>query len=301
MLYLWIAILSHLLFAVNSVIDKFLLNEKRIGHPASYAFAIGLLSLVVVVLIPFGFFIPSFSNILLALAAGTLFTFALLFLFTTLKAGEASRVVPVVGGFVAFFTLMFAYFLVGERLGARDLAAFALLVLGMFLMRGSKETQQAFRPRDYFTAILAAGFFGLSFVLTKIVFNQIGFISGLIWTRFGMAAGALLLLLYPESRQAIIGSFRRSSREQRLGWFVTGQAVGAVAGLAQNYAIALGSVSIVNALQGTQFAFLFVLTVILSLWYPAVLKEELARAILIKKVIAIILISLGVAILALRL
>lgn len=302
MLYLWIAILSHLLFAVNSVIDKFLLNEKRIGHPASYAFAIGILSLVVLVLIPFGFFMPSFSNILLALTAGTLFTFALLFLFVTLKAGEASRVVPVVGGFVAFFTLVFAYFLVGERLGAGDLAAFAFLVLGMFLMaRGSGGTQQAFRPRDYFTAILAAGFFGLSFVLTKIVFNQIGFISGLIWTRFGMAAGALLLLLYPESRQAIRGSFRRSSREQRLGWFVTGQAVGAVAGLAQNYAIALGSVSIVNALQGTQFAFLFVLTVILSLWYPAVLKEELARAIFIKKVIAIILISLGVAILALRL
>ncbi len=55
MLFIWVAIFAYFLFAINAVIDKYLLHQSRIGHPATYAFAIGTLSLVVIVLVPFGF------------------------------------------------------------------------------------------------------------------------------------------------------------------------------------------------------------------------------------------------------
>lgn len=299
MLYIWIAITSHLLFAINSVIDKFLLHEKRIGHPASYAFAIGILSLLAVALVPFGFFVPSVARMLLALTAGALFTFSLLTLFMALKAGEASRVVPVVGGFVAFFTLVFAFVLVDERLLPKDLLAFVFLVLGMILMAGrNAQGSRTFKLQNYAVAIFAAILFGLSFALTKMVFNQMGFINGLIWTRFGMGVGALLLLLPGSFREAILSNFHKEPKEQRLGLFITGQAIGALAGVAQNYAIALGSVSIVNALQGTQFVFLFFLTTVLSVRFPNILREEVGQGVLIRKIAAIIVISLGVVVLA---
>jgi hypothetical protein len=74
--------------------------------------------------------------------------------------------------------------------------------------------------------------------------------------------------------------------------------LGAVAGLLQNYAIAIGSVVIVNALQGFQFVFLLVITSVMSLYYPKVLKEKVTPQILTLKVFAIFLITLGLTLIA---
>jgi threonine/homoserine/homoserine lactone efflux protein len=49
----------------------------------------------------------------------------------------------------------------------------------------------------------------------------------------------------------------------------------------------------VNALQGTQFAFLFLLTWGLSRWFRRVLDEDLSRRAVFGKVTAVILIGAG--------
>lgn len=300
MTYIWIAIFAYLLFAISAVIDKFLLREKQFGHPAKYAFAIGMLSLLaVVVLAPFGFFVPSFFNIGYSLVAGALFTFALLAFFKALKEGETSRIVPVQGGFVPFFTLLLAFFLLDERLSGIDLLAFGCLVGGSFLIsrEGGNRNKKEKQTGMWGWAIVAAFLFALSFTLTKQIFGFIGFVNGLIWTRFGMAAGAILLLLSSGARAGIFQK-RKFLQTQTGALFLVGQGIGALAGLAQNYAIAKGSVTIVNALQGTQFALLLGLVTILSLWYPKVLKEKISRPVITQKIAAVFLISLGVAMLA---
>ncbi len=297
MLFIWVAIFAYFLFAINAVIDKYLLHQSRIGHPATYAFAIGTLSLVVIVLVPFGFEILPAEVILLAILAGALFTFAILCFFGALKNGEASRVVPIEGGFVPFFTLIFAYVLVGERLVRTDLWALALLIFGTLLItHETAKWRSRYKLDNILLAIFAALLFALSFTLTKQVFNYTGFINGLIWTRFGMAFGSLALLLDNEFRRAIFGQVHKTKHNTGV-WFLGGQAIGALAGLLQNYAISLGSVSIVNALQGTQFAFLLAMTSFISLSHPKVVKEKFNRHILLQKAIAIILISIGVIIL----
>lgn len=296
--FVWIAIFAYVLFAVNAVIDKFLLHKKRIDEPATYAFAIGVLSLAAIVLIPFGFTIPSVDEAMLSLTAGIFFTFALYLFFSALKLSEASRVVPVQGGFVPFFTLIFAYFVIGERLTADDLLAFGLLVAGSVLIgKGSKGRKGSKRRNWISYALGAALLFAMSFTMTKAVFETLGFINGFIWTRLGMAAGALLLFTDPKSRQAILVQIHSTSHNTGT-LFIAGQIIGALAGMAQNFAIAQGSVTIVNALQGTQFVFVLGLTAFLSLWHPQILKEESSQKILIRKIAAVALISIGVAVLA---
>ena len=79
-----IAIFAYFLNAVAITIDKFLLS-KKIPNPAVYAFFIATLSLLALVLIPFGFHFYSLAQILIALIAGLIFTFALLYLFSALS------------------------------------------------------------------------------------------------------------------------------------------------------------------------------------------------------------------------
>ncbi len=296
MLFLWLAILGYLLFAINAVIDKFLLTKGRISHPATYAFGIGILSLVTLVLIPFGFSFPGFSLLLLSLLAGSLFTYALLVFFGALKNSDASLIVPIQGGFVPLFTLLLAYWLVGERLSSGSFVAVLLLISGAVLISYQKQGNKKNQFPQILLAILASLLFAFSFVLTKQVFVELGFINGFIWTRIGLAMGALSLLWPKDFRQAIFTQIRRPQAKISMV-FLGGQALGALAAVAQNAAIAIGSVSVVNALQGTQFIFLLGLTTLLSIKFPKILKEKMSPQILARKILAIVIISVGIILL----
>jgi len=69
----------------------------------------------------------------------------------------------------------------------------------------------------------------------------------------------------------------------------------------QNWAVALAPLiylAFINALQGVQYVFLLIFTAFLSLKLPQILKEEISRKIISQKIIAILLIGGGLAILA---
>jgi hypothetical protein len=71
----------------------------------------------------------------------------------------------------------------------------------------------------------------------------------------------------------------------------------------QNFAIALAPlafVAVINALAGVQYAFLFILTLIISTYFPRVIKEKITPAIVLQKLAAIAFILSGLAILALK-
>ncbi|MCX6784818.1 MAG: hypothetical protein NTV81_02690, partial [Candidatus Komeilibacteria bacterium] len=80
----------------------------------------------------------------------------------------------------------------------------------------------------------------------------------------------------------------------KIGLIYWGDQLLAAAGfLSINYATSLASVSLVNALQGVQYAILFILAVLASIFYPKILKESIERGTLILKTISIICIGLG--------
>ena len=58
--------------------------------------------------------------------------------------------------------------------------------------------------------------------------------------------------------------------------FTLNKILAASAFLLQSYAISLGSVTAVNALQGTQYVFLLGLTAVVSLWFPKLFHEYYA-------------------------
>jgi hypothetical protein len=65
-----------------------------------------------------------------------------------------------------------------------------------------------------------------------------------------------------------------------------------------NYAISLGSVVLVNAMQGMQYVFLLCLTVFFAKTRPHILEEEINWPLFGQKFLAVILIGIGLLILA---
>lgn len=295
MSWLIIVLAGHLLNSIAFLMDKFLL-AKKISSPFVYAFFIGALGILGIVLIPFGFNVPSGLEITRALVAGATFVLALIFFFSALKRNEASRVVPLTGGLVPAFTFVLAYLFLGERLGIGGMAAFALLVIGGVLITLERKGKGS--SIGYLFAIMAAFVFAVSFVITKQVYLEQSFVSGFVWSRFGGFLAAMMILLLPRQRHAIFHQPKQKGSGKTTALFFTGQAAGALGFVLVNYAISLASVSLVNAMQGVQYAFLLVIVAVLSRKFPKVLSEKLSGATLVQKIIAIILISIGIGLIA---
>jgi drug/metabolite transporter (DMT)-like permease len=293
--WILIAVVAYMLFASNGVIDKILLTNA-VRKPWVYAFYNGSLAVVVIFLIPFGVSMLSWPLLILSLFGGACFTYALILYYTSIQQISISRVLPIQGGFVPLFTLALASMLIGERLTASQTLAFAFLTVGA-IMISFKKTDGVWKLRGINYSLAAAFFFALHFVISKYVFEASDFLTGLFWTRWGMFLFAACFLFSKSNRQEIHSTQSKAGSGNK-ALFFTARGAGGLAGILQNYAISLGSVTIVNALQSVQFVFVLVLTSFLSVKFPKLLKETITAGIVLQKLTAIILVVLGLTILS---
>lgn len=290
-----VAISAYTLLAVVALVDKILLTGP-VRNPAVYTFYTTTLALAVLVLIPLGFNWPGVGQLVLALLAGFTFALALLLYYQAAKRQEISRVIPAIAGFLPVFTLFNSFLFLGDRLNINQLAAFALLVVGGVVITIERGMKSPLNIKNLRWVIAAAFTFSIAFVLTKAVFNAQPFWSGFIWMRLGGFLFALLLLAFSQVRHALkenITTMRRPSSFL----FVANQGIAATAFILQNYAILLGPVALINALESFRHVFLLILTVIFSKFYATILKERIFIKVLAQKLIAISLIALGLILL----
>jgi len=292
MFWLWLVIIAYFLNALATLISRWLLL-KDLPHPVVFTFYIGALNLLALVLIPFGFYYPGFSEVVLAIGSGAAFGLGLYLMNKALHIDQVSQVAPMVGGLQPIFILIFAWWFLPEQLFLKEYIGIGLLVLGSILIA------LEFGKRKIFTEsiklILGSSiFFGLSYATLKLVYLQQEFISGFVWTRIGTFLFVAFLVLITR-KWHLVKQDLAGSGEKVKGWFILGQIFGAVSFVLVAYAISIGPVSVINALQGLQYAIIFMLIVILARRAPQLLDEPLTKKIIIQKVVSILIIFIGLA------
>src|SRR3989338_7929938 len=295
--WLYLALIAHFLYALVFVFDKYILS-RPIKSSLSYAFYTSFAGGFIAIIIPFfEFRVLEPANILYALAAGAGFSWALVLFYRTLQISEASRSVPFVGALVPIATLIFSFPMGLEKLAGQHILSFIFLVGGGFLIVFGYKNDHFWSTKNLVYAIGAAFLFGFSFAVTKLVFEHTNFVSGLIWTRWGGFLFSILILIKKKWREDIFETTLLSN-EKTAAWFFSSKIFGATAVILQNYAIFLGSVVLVNSMQSTQYLFLLLLAGFLSVKLPKTFKESLDKAAIAQKIIAIIIIGIGLVILA---
>lgn len=308
--WITLTIISYLLLAVVNLGDKFVI-DKLLPSSKAYSFVVALFSAFVFVLAPWFLKWPGLNLLLINLIAGALFVFAIWSMYEALKRGEASRVVVVVGGIIPMFTMLFSIFIFKEKYSLSQWFGFLCLLIGMFIIAfllGRRKKFSVFLKRlasvfsgGYnkkwiFLAILSSLLYSLFFIATKYAYEKQDFWSAFIWIRGGGLLVVLFFLIDKSSRTEIFKSFKKksgSSKKVGKGFVLINQGLGSLSFILQNYAIYLGPVAIINALQGIQYAFLLVLGIFFSIFFPKILKEDISRPTLVKKFIAILFIGLG--------
>jgi len=253
----------------------------------------------------------------LDLLAGFLFLVTLVFWYKALHQSEASRVVPVVGALVPIFSFILSFVFLGEALTEQQLLAFIILICGGVLISikhtkvySYQKVVNRFREvigdifgnvpagvqptsRILVNSVTAAVFFAVYYVLMKYIYTYQPFVGSFVYSRLGSFIGVILMLFVPEWRRIIFKQQQGAKTPKNLFYFLIIRLLAAAAFIMINWAISLGNVAIVNALQGVQYLFLFVIILLISNKFPKMLNEQLGGGVLIQKLIGTVLICLG--------
>ncbi|RJQ36650.1 DMT family transporter [Candidatus Parcubacteria bacterium] len=286
--WLVVAIAGQAVIGSSAVFDKILLKRRSI-EPWGYTFWLGVLGLFAVVLLPFGYMAAPPAIIALALIGGAAFLASAFFAFRALEKIEASESLPLLGAFSPIATLIFSLQVLGGGLNIADIVGFAFLILASFVLFLAER-------RDFKGAVLpeilmAALLLGASHVISKIVFEETSFIIGFFWVKMGGVAAALALLFVPRVRTLIKATRRRTGTNGRFLYFAN-RGYAALGSLLTSYAIALSQPALVDATQNVRYLTIFILA-----WI--VLRERFRGRDLFAKLVAAMLIVIGLASLAL--
>lgn len=301
--FLPIAALAYALNAGSIIIDKILL-QKSLPNPIAYVFYINILGLLAVVLIPFGFSLPSEDTIYFAVIAGIAFVGALYAMFTALKVSEASLVGPIVGSLNPLFSAIIGGIFLGEILSTQQYLAVGVLIIGSLILAVDFRNGSQILTKKMSWMVIAGLLFAISYVFLRQTFLQTSFLNGLIISR--LAAGVLvaMFLLLPNLRQAIFQKQPNGVEGQKVNpkrivvLLGLGQIMGAAQGLLITYAVSLANPALVNSLFGVQYVVILAVALLLYQNHPHLLEERLNKNVIIQKVVGVIILSFGLYLLS---
>ncbi|MEI9966699.1 MAG: hypothetical protein WDN67_03645 [Candidatus Moraniibacteriota bacterium] len=284
----WIlpAIFGYFCLGFSQLLDKYLLAGKRIPEPAVYAFYVALFSLFSLFFSPFGFGAAPLRLIFLFLFAGVLFVYGLLAFYYAVRDYELSRIAPL-QGLIISVTVIIIGLSFPQLFGEFTATLPVFLSLALFVIGGILVSYDLpFKKGDHLpvSVFLSGVAIGLYVLILKYAYTETTFVNGLIWSRLGIFAGGLSLLLYLPFRKQITAGWHRKKRwhivrkkrsSLTAALFVTNKIIAGSGTFLLLYAIDQGSAAFVQALNGIQYVFVMVLALAFALKFPKIYAEKL--------------------------
>ncbi|MBI2055204.1 MAG: EamA family transporter [Candidatus Sungbacteria bacterium] len=280
--WLYLALGAQFIFGSAGVFDRILLKQKDFS-PWPYAFWFGILGFSSILVLPFGFQVPTLIAVALAIPAGVCFIVSAFFFYESLEHSEASEAMPLVGVLSPVFTFVLTSIFLQSRIGLAEGVGFIFLIIGGIILFVSEKRRGRRRLFFYTHAAALAG--AISLVLTKAVFAQTSFATGFFLVRTAAAIFALSLLFLPRLRNEIKRSELRATRHEKILYFAN-RGYAAVGSLMFAGAVSLANPALVDATSNVQYIILFFLA-----W--ALAHERFRGKILVGKLAAAALIAIG--------
>lgn len=298
MSYLPFTLLAYFLNAVAVLIDKFMIT-KQIPNPLVYVFYFSVFSTVALLLLPF-VALPPKEAFILASSSTVLWTCGAFFMFKALQIGQASRVIPIIGTLIPTFLLVYSLF--NQLITQNQLFAILLLILGIVFLT-LPDWKGKISKDEIIFVILSSVLFASSYIVLRQAYLLANFLTVLVYSRVVIIPAVLTVLAIPSLRAMI---FSQSSKhpvyhlKSKIGLlFLFGGAAGGASELLLTYSISLATPALVNSLQGSQYVFLFIASILLSKKYTQVFSEHFTFLNLSSKILGIVTISTGLYLLAL--
>jgi|SRR3989344_4237723 len=287
------ALLSRVLWAADNIVDK-LLIEKHLKNPIVLTLISGISALLlsIIIILFNGLSWIGFQPTALVIFAGIIQILAVFSFYKAISKEEVSRVIPLFQ-LTPPFVLILSFLFLGEILEANHYLAFVLILLGGFLI-SLKKVEGVFRLRSAFWwMVLSSLIYAIQIIILKSLYIAYPFWNLTVYLGVGEFLPIPIMLLF-------ITNFRNIFSKSLLGLKPVGWILviltmffATTASLSGFWALTTGPASLISVLRGFQSLFVLIFAVIISVWLPKILKEELSKSVLGIKAIAIFLMVIG--------
>lgn len=281
-----------LFYSFAVFIDKFLI-EKKIKDPVALTALFGIASGVVGIIIGLitGFKFIGLYQTGLVVVGGMLLLFYLLPYFVAMKMDDVSRVVPLYQ-LLPVITLILSSVFLKETLTPKQIVGLLIVVIGAISISLQKIEGNIFKPRKSLWLILLSSFmYGCVVILFRFVVKGAPFWSTFSYQYMGTGIAGLILLTLPRVRNGLRKDMK--AIKSSVGLIALDKGFGIIAQLSESFAISLVAVPLVNVVESIQPLLILVEGLILTLWFPRLIKENIRKETLAHKFISILLIFFG--------
>ena len=281
------------IWSITSLIDKIVISKNYIKNPLVYIVLNGLMNILLIFLLLFVSFEPlKLTDFLIVFFSGIVFSASVILYYKAVQYDDISKVI-ILFQLGPIFVLILSFLFLGEILTENHFIGFIFL-LGAGIIVSHKRAEKSFKLSRAFYYMLIAAFLGaISAVGAKYIYSITSFWSAFLWLRLS-GFTALLVLLLPSIRQDSLKTFKLMKPKIK-GLMVFKMVIDFSAFIFAGYALLNGSVSLVIALGSSLLPlFVFILTLITSIYLPKLIKEEINKKAILTKLLAIVLIIIGI-------
>lgn len=287
------ALFSPFLDSILNYVDKFLLSKYDIS-PTILALYSGIFAFLsgIVVYIFIGLRPIDMQSAFIIIISGFLSFFILSTYFKALTYDEASRVASLFQlGRVMSLALGFVF--LGEILTSKQyLGSFFIIISGVLLTVRRLKSGIFHINKSFWYMVLSCTIIAVSALLFKIGASEVGFWEAIPYEGIGNGLASLVVAVSTNS----LSKLRHPGKivPKRVFLYLSlSEMIYKTSRLSFYFAVILLPLSITSLLQGFQPVFLLIESLILTLWFPEVLREVVTERTIALKLIAVVGIFIG--------
>ncbi len=284
------ALLAPIIFAVCNIIDKYVLT-KKLKDPTSYNILALSLNVIPLATLPFFIRISLGFSAFLAIVNGFVLSGMFIIYNKAIMKEEATRIISLMYTqpiFVALFSLI----ILGEQQSLQKYLGIIILIASAILISYNRTKGKFHLSYAILLILIYAVMSSLMKILTKYALYNVDYWGFFFWSIVGNFIGISLLVAVPLIRRRLTKQVIKLDKRTWL-FILASDVFWWFGSIIFFIALSIGYVSLTVALMSIQPLAVFILTLILTIHRPKVLREEISRGNIILKLLAIILIFIG--------
>lgn len=290
------ALVTPALTSVGNFVDKFLTErcvskEVTVGVLSLYSSLFSLLVLPVLFLINQDVLSIAIQSAGLLVIAGMIEMISVFLYLSALKDDDTSTVVPLFQT-IPIFSLVLGYFFLNETLSGHQMLAALFIVIGGVILTFEFSSEGGVRFRSRVLILMLGASFCFAFYDALFKFSALSqnFWSALFWQHVGIALlGVLVFLSNAAYRRDFLLNVRNNGRIV-LGLNIFNELLYVIGVGFYSYALLLAPIALVATVTTYQPVFVFGIGMLLTLFFPHLIREQVSSEHLVQKGLAITLI-----------
>ena len=286
----WIilVLIAAFLWSVVAVIQKFV-RVTYFENSVGYLIFLAPTALFVIPL----FFFQKFTFLapiesLLAISTGLLLAVGYYCYIEAMHKEEVSRVIILNIGASPIFVLIFSILFLKEILTIKQYIAFALILIGSILISFRKIEEKTRLTYGAILALLAGFFFAIQSIILKQI-SAANLTTMMVYREAGYAIAILSAFVISPQARKFTRKVVKDLNLRKTAIVYASEGIGVFGMFLYYLGVQKGPISLVSVVEGSETIFIFILTLIISVFIPKMFKEEIDKKTIIIKIASIIL------------